>query len=135
MPALDSMMTGNGAFAFQNQRGPTDFTGFSGYWQPSMVAFDPASSMVAAGGQDSGIFLSTDDGASWTLLSDPLTSNISGKPHIPRPRYGYFDTEPGEPTKLIVGSQGRGIWRIGLTGIFSDGFESGDTSSWSATTP
>ena len=135
MPGLDALMTGNGAFMFRNLRGPSDFTGFSGYWQPSMVAFDPESAMVAAGGQDSGLFLSLDDGATWSLLSDPLTSDTSGTPHIPRPRYGYFDSEPGEPTRLVVGSQGRGIWRVGLTGLFADGFESGDTSAWSSTVP
>lgn len=135
MPELDALMTGNGAFPFRNQRGPSEFTGFSGYWQPSMVAFDPASSMIAAGGQDSGVFLSVDDGASWILISDPYTSDTSGTPHIPRPRYGYFDSEAGAATKLVVGSQGRGIWRIGLTAIFNDRFESGDTSAWSATIP
>src|SRR6185369_13659720 len=38
---LDSLMTGGGAFKYQTLRGPTDFTGFGGYVQPTLVAFDP----------------------------------------------------------------------------------------------
>ncbi len=135
MPALDTLMTGGGDFPFRNNRGPTRFTGFNGYWQPSLVAFDGASSLVVAGGQDSGVFLSFDDGATWRLVTDPRTSDVSAVPHLPRPRYAYFDTEPGQLQKVFIGSQGRGIWRITLVvdPIFSDGFESGDTSAWSAT--
>jgi hypothetical protein len=102
-----------------------------------MAAFDPNSSAVVAGGQDSGVFLSTDDGATWTLVSDPRTSDTSGTPHIPRPRYAYFDTE-GATTTVYIGSQGRGIWRFSVpvsVGIFSDNFETGDTSAWSNTVP
>ncbi len=137
MPALDDLMTGGGAFPFRNRRGPNSFTSFVGYWQPSLVAFDPASDRVVAGGQDSGIFLSSDGGASWSLITDPHTSDVSGIPHLPRPRYGYFDSEDGVTESLYIGSQGRGIWRLGLAppSIFADDFESGDTSAWSATVP
>lgn len=135
LPELDALMTGGGAFLFRNSRGPSDFTGFFGYWQPSLVAIDPRSSVMVAGGQDSGVFLSLDDGASWQLITDPLTSNTSGTPHLPRPRYAYFDSDGGGLEAIYLGSQGRGIWRLGLGLIFADGFESGDTSAWSQTTP
>ncbi len=136
IPALDDLMDAGGAIPFRNLRGPSDFTGFNGYWQPSMVALDPDSSLAVAGGKDSGVFLSTDDGVSWTLLTDPFDSHTSGVPHLPRPRYAYFDTEGGETAGIYVASQGRGIWRIGIGQfIFSDGFESGDTSAWSSTIP
>jgi hypothetical protein len=135
IPALDTLMTGSGAFAFRNTRGPSNFTGFSGYWQPSLVAFDPGSSLVIAGGQDSGLFLSTDDGAAWSLISDPFTSDSSGVPHIPRPHYAYFDSDGAGTTAIYVGTQGRGVWRINLGLLFADGFESGDTSAWSNTVP
>src|SRR5439155_3711693 len=31
---LDSLMTGDGIFRYQNQRGPINFTGFNGYFEP-----------------------------------------------------------------------------------------------------
>lgn len=137
MPALDDLMTGGGAFNFRNSRGPAGFTGFGGYWQPSLVAFDSASDLAVAGGQDSGIFLSPDGGATWQLVTDPFTSDISTVPHLPRPRYAYFDSEDGETTSIYIGSQGGGIWRLvlALDAIFSDGFESGNTAFWSVTVP
>lgn len=137
MAALDALMNGGGDFPMRNFRGPSRFTGFNGYWQPSFAGFDPDSNAVVAGGQDSGVFLSTNDGASWTLISDPRTSDTSGVPHIPRPRYAYFDTEGGTTT-IYIGSQGRGIWRavVGASvDLFADNFESGDTSAWSNTIP
>ena len=107
-------MRGNGDFPIQNQRGPTDFTGMGGYRQPSLVALDPTDpDVMVAGGRDSGVFLSTDAGASWALVTDPRNSHTSGTPHIPRPRYAYFDQE-GASKSFFVGSQGRGIWRFGL---------------------
>ncbi|MDH3402126.1 MAG: hypothetical protein OES32_06885 [Acidobacteriota bacterium] len=135
LPDLDAFMTHFGAFQFRNTRGPSDFTGFFGYWQPSLVGIDPNSNAMVAGGQDSGIFLSLDDGANWELITDPLSSNTSGIPHLPRPRYAYFDSDGAGTTALYVASQGRGIWRVNLPLIFADGFESGDTSAWSNTVP
>jgi hypothetical protein len=132
---LDDLLTANGAFQFRNLRGPSDFTAFSGYWQPSLVAIDAASTAMAAGGQDSGLFVSLDDGATWDLVTDPFTSDSSGVPHLPRPRYAYFDSDGSGTQSLYVGSQGRGIWRVNLPLVFADGFESGDTSAWSNTVP
>lgn len=112
---LDDLMDGNGDFPMKNNAGPTDFTGTSGYRQPSLVALDPTdANILVAGGRDSGIFVSTDAGANWELITDPRTSHTSGTPHIPRPRYAYFDSEPGDSKSIFIGSQGRGIWRIGL---------------------
>ena len=52
---LDSAMTGGGAFVYQNRRGPTAFTGFGGYPQPTLVAFDPQDpNILVAGGADFG---------------------------------------------------------------------------------
>jgi hypothetical protein len=114
-PELDDLMDGNGIFEARTTRGPTNFTGFGGYPQPSLVAFDPEDSdIIVAGGVDSGVFLSTDAGANWTLLTDPFTSDTSGEPHLPRPRYAYFDHEPAADLKIYVGTQGRGVWRIAL---------------------
>lgn len=136
IPTLDDLMDANGAIPFKNENGPTDFTGFNGYWQPSMVALDPNSSLAVAGSKDAGLFLSLDDGVSWSVISDPFTSNTSGIPHLPRVRYAYFDAEGGANAALYVGAQGRGVWRVDLGGfIFADGFESGDTSAWSNAVP
>ncbi len=136
LPTLRDLMTGGGVFSFRNRRGPDTFTNFFGYWQPSLLAFDGASDLVVAGGQDSGVFLSADGGVSWQLITDPFAPEVSGIPHLPRPRYAYFDSEDGVTAHIYIGSQGRGIWRLGLDQtLFSDGFESGDTAAWSATVP
>lgn len=110
---LDTMMTGNGTFLYQTTRGPTSFTTFNGYAQPSMLAYDQEdANIMVAGGRDSGIFLSTDSGANWSLLTDPV--NATAKPHLPRPWYAYFDHEPANTVNIYVGTQGRGVWRISL---------------------
>ena len=121
LAALDALMDGGGDFPIVNDRGPTNFTGTNGYHQPSLVAIDPTdSSIMVAGGRDSGIFVSTDSGDSWSLVTDPRNSHSSGTPHIPRPWYAYFDEEDGAKS-VFVGSQGRGIWRLDLdTGTCSD---------------
>ncbi len=135
MPSLDAAMTGGGDFLMRNRRGPTQFTGLNGYWQPSLVAIEPTGGLMVAGGQDSGIYLSDDDGATWQLVTDPHTPEISGIPHLPRPRYAYFDSEFGGDQVIYIGSQGAGIWRMTLGILFRDGFESGDTAAWDVTVP
>jgi hypothetical protein len=86
----------------------------NGYHQPSLVALDPTDpDLMVAGGRDSGVFLSADGGSSWSTVTDPRTSHVSGTPDIPRPRFAYFDEEGGE-TSIVLGSQGRGIWRLRL---------------------
>jgi uncharacterized repeat protein (TIGR01451 family) len=111
---LDSLMTGGGIFRYRNQRGPTDFTGFAGYLEPSLLAFDPENPrLVVAGGRDSGVFLSYDGGGSWVLLTDPFTPGVSGIPHLPRPRFAYFDHDSADgKVRIYIGTQGRGVWRI-----------------------
>ena len=119
-PELDNLMTGSGVFPYRNQRGPVTNRGsaranFNGYPQPSLIAYDPENSnILVAGGQDSGIFISTDGGRDWVLKSDPLTSNTSGIPHISRPRYAYFDHEPANKIQIYIGTQGQGVWRLSL---------------------
>ncbi len=114
-PGLDNLMTGSGAFKYQTARGPTSFTGFWGYPQPSLVAFDPGdANILVAGGIDSGVFLSTDAGASWRLVDDPFDSGNSGTPHIPRPWFAYFDYDAPGGVNVYLGTQGRGVWRIGF---------------------
>jgi hypothetical protein len=113
---LDDMMTGGGVFKYRNQAGPTNFTGFLGYPQPSLVAFDPEDpNILVAGGIDSGVFLSTNKGKSWNLLTDPFDSGSSGVPHLPRPWFAYFDHEPAGALNLFIGTQGRGVWKFSLS--------------------
>ena len=114
-PELDTLMTANGAFRYQNTRGASTNNGgagtsFQGYVQPSLLAYDSANgSIIIAGGQDSGIFLSVDGGTNWSLVTDP--SGVS-KAHLPRPRDAYFDHEPVIQLSVYVGTQGRGVWRL-----------------------
>jgi hypothetical protein len=124
LPTLDAQMNGGGAFRAQTQRGPTAFTGFRGYPQPQLVAFSPRDpNLMVAGGNDSGVFVSVDGGANWTLASDPISPASSGTPHIPRPQFAHFDhLRDGvgrdgavqSNVDVYVGTRGRGVFRIRL---------------------
>src|SRR5438132_8128165 len=108
-------MKGNGAFGMEAQSS----SGYEGYglarsFQPSVFAFNQTdANIIAAGGIDSGLFLSTDGGKSWRLLDDPTGEGLTDSanntiPRLSRPRFVQFDG----PNTLYVGSQGRGLWKI-----------------------
>lgn len=110
VPELDDRMIGSGAFRYRTLGNDG---GLGTYTQPTLFSFDPAdSNIMVAGGADSGVFVSADAGEDWHLVTDPIDSGNSGIPHIPRPRYAYFDHEPSNRVNLYVGSEGRGVWRI-----------------------
>lgn len=134
---LDFLMTGGGAFTMQMQRGPRDFPdqensgspnrGIGTVFQPSLLAYDPENpNIIAAGALDAGVFLSTDGGGSWRLLTDPFGVDddptttlpnglpLDDNPHISRPRWAHFDHETNNLVDLYIGSQGKGVWRIGV---------------------
>ena len=120
-PELDGLMTGGGTFKYLTQQGPSTNRGgagaaFQGYAQPLMVSWsDEDPGVLVAGGVDSGVFLSTDAGDNWSLVTDPFTPGTSGVAHLPRPRYAYFDTEPAGGFAVYLGTQGRGVWRLSFT--------------------
>jgi PKD domain len=112
-PALDRMMTQDGAFKYRNNSGPT--SGTPGYPQPSLVAFDPFdTNIVVAAGRDSGIFLSTNGGRDWGLLTDPIDPGSSKVHHIPRTWFAHFHHNSTGTIELYLGTQGRGVWRISI---------------------
>lgn len=107
---LDQMMTGNGLFRAVFQGTPA----LGAYLQPSLVAFDPQDpSIIVAGGVNSGVFVSGDGGASWLQVTDTETPVQSGRSHIPRPLYAYFDHDPVDRVDIYVGTRGKGVMRIG----------------------
>ena len=97
----------------------------------TFISFDPFnSSYIVAGGLDSGVFMSTDSGNSWRLITDPIDSGYSGVPHLPEPRFAYFDHEPAaSDVNVYVGTRGRGVWRINATSfdLDPDRFEPNNT--------
>lgn len=120
LTALDNLMTGSGAFRYRNVRGATDFTGFTGYPQPTLAAFDPEDTgNLVAGAADAGLFVSIDGGTTWQVVTDPIAPGTSSVPHLPRPRYAYFDHDGStlvtRVTNVYVGTQGRGVWRVSFT--------------------
>jgi len=123
LAALDNLMTAGGEYRYRNRRGLTinegnAITDFLGYPQPSFVAFDPADgNTIIAGGADSGIFLSRDGGNIWQVITD--NSGGLSNPHLPRPRFAYFDHEGGT-INIYIGTQGRGVWRASLQDQIAD---------------
>ena len=109
---LTELMSGFGKFA-ANTGDIGDGATF-GAVQPVMVAFDPRdSNILVAGGYESGLFISSDGGNGWALLTDPYTPAISKRPHLPRPFYAHFDHPSGRALQgLYIGTVGRGVWRI-----------------------
>jgi hypothetical protein len=81
-------------------------------------------------GSGAGVYWSTDRGAIWTKDGADL----------PNVNVGDLAIDPTQGT-ITVGSYGRGAWRssvdalLGIGSIFSDGFESGNVSAWSASVP
>lgn len=98
------MNTGGGTFSF------------GAYWQPSLLKFNPLDpTTIIAGGVDSGVFLSLDDGNNWQLISNPVNPT-SNSPHIPRPLDAYFS--PGRFSAstnafdVWVATRGAGIHKV-----------------------
>jgi uncharacterized repeat protein (TIGR01451 family) len=83
--------------------------------QATLVAFDPENpNILVAGGRESGVFVSSDGGLCWALLTDPFSSGKTGIPHLPRPVFAHFDHEPPGATSIYLGMLGRGAWRLDL---------------------
>ena len=108
---LSDLMSGGGTFI--------DYPAVTGdgifpYLQPQFVAFDPFDAeILVAGGASSGVFLSSDAGLTWSLLSDPFTPGSSGIPHLPRPQFASFDHDLAGTVRVYLGT-GRGVWRVEL---------------------
>lgn len=99
---LDNLMTGGGEFKYVTQRGPTNFTGFNGYAQPTLLAFSPLNeNIIFAGGTDSGLFATSDGGNTWVHLASD----------VPRPYHAFFSTVQGA---TYIGTQGRGVFEVTL---------------------
>ena len=131
MPQLDNLMTGGGVFRYHTGfggPGSANSYWFQGYPQPTLLAFDPRDEdIIAAGGADSGVFITADGGINWHLATDPITPYETDKPHISRPRFAYFDYEDDvqnsnvktkakkvDLANIFVGTQGKGAWRLKL---------------------
>jgi uncharacterized repeat protein (TIGR01451 family) len=108
--ALTDFMNGHGRFKLL-----PEFDGVvDPFLQPWMVTFDPEdSNLIVAGGYSSGVFLSADDGATWSLLTDPFTPGTSGIPHLPRPAFAHFNHDKPGFVRIYLGT-GRGVWRVEL---------------------
>jgi len=107
MNQLDNLMVGGGVFQNLVNTGPTNFTGFGSYWQPYLFEFNPANpNTVVAGAADAGVFLTTDFGNNWQLISNPINpSSNSSVPHIARPVAAYFS-----PTRFNANTTAFDVW-------------------------
>lgn len=88
------------------------------------LEFVPGADDALVLGTGQGIFVAYEStGFDWEALGSP--------PNAPVFELIYDETDD----VLVAAILGRGAWRLGVGLIFSDGFESGDTSAWSATVP
>jgi uncharacterized repeat protein (TIGR01451 family) len=105
-PKLDVLMTRFGVFLYANSFGPEVrwFTpSLTGYSQPTMIAYHPTNpNVLLAGATDAGLFMSSNGGQAWTLLTDTL----------PRVWHPAFD--PVDDSVFYVGTVGRGVWKVNL---------------------
>lgn len=91
------------------------------------MTVDPFNSNVVYANQGiNGLWISEDSAANWAPL------NGDG---LPYPQVDYIAADPHRPNVLHVVALSMGIYERDLAGIFADGFESGDTSAWSSTSP
>jgi hypothetical protein len=90
------------------------------------LAIHPANSSIVYAATDIGVYATFDGGSSWSPYSPGL------------PRVAVFDIAffDGAEKVLRIATHGRGIWELEVgSGIFSDGFELGNTSLWSLAIP
>jgi len=135
LPDLDAKMSGDGQFKpYTGLGGPTKFSEFApGYFQSSLLEFDPYDDdIIIAGAADAGVFVSTDSGEKWTLLTDPYTPS-DAHPHIPRPRFAHFEHDvegfSEEAINVYIGTQGRGVWKLTALVDFEIRIASTETAS------
>ena len=104
----------------------TELTGASGPDCRSL-AVDPVDATVVYVGQLlSSLPVLRYDGSTWSPFDTDL--DVEGVTSI-----GFH---PTSPSTLYATTFGGGLWRYSISGvIFSDGFESGDTTAWTATAP
>ncbi len=149
----------------QTGPGPSNSYWRLGYPQPTLVAFHPTEdNILIAGGADSGVFFSVDGGTTWKLATNPTDPNrpirrawydrfnpvwydrfnpaviggfkpLTTKPHIPRPRYAYFDEEPNSEGNItvFVGTQGRGVWKLNFNTVLPSPWEKCQAFPWICT--
>ncbi len=101
-------------------------------WQTLPVGH-PVFSLTAAPGHPNVLYAvgnevsrSSSSGTAWT----PLTTN-----GLEQPAGIVLAVDPAAPARLLLGTLRRGAYALDQLAIFADGFESGDTSAWSATVP
>ena len=80
---------------------------------------------IDAGTSFGDVFRTGDMGGSWSPLnSGQIVGSISS-----------VVIDPSAPANVYAGTSGSAVVHIAHATIFSDGFESGDSTSWSSTVP
>jgi hypothetical protein len=115
---LDALMTSSGAFPYRNHLGLAINHWLIGYPQPTLVAFDPHQpGVMVAGAVDSGLFITFDQGTSWSRVRNPILG-LPGvpTPHVPRPMHAYFEpptvVSSSKRFNFYVGTVGRGVFKV-----------------------
>lgn len=112
IPQIDQLLVGNGDFVARTRQGIRP--GDGEHYQTSLIAINPNDTeMMVVAGQNSGVFLTTDGGENWNLITDPRTNNIL-RPHISRPLFAHFEALADNATNIYLGARGRGVWRVAL---------------------
>ena len=84
MTELNTLIDGNDAFKEVMYAAPSMFRTVGFEIQPCLIAIDPLNpEIILSGGIDSGLFLSSNGGDNWSLITDPLAIDPE-LPHIPK---------------------------------------------------
>jgi uncharacterized repeat protein (TIGR01451 family) len=112
---LSALMNGNGLFV-----DPVDDPGdgIAVIPEPLMVTYDDIDPhIIVAAGRQSGVFLSSDAGDTWALLTNPFAPGPSSViPALPQPGWAHFDHDAPGHVRVYLGT-GRGIWRVTLANV------------------
>jgi hypothetical protein len=90
------------------------------------VVVDPADDSTLYVGNDIGVFVSTDSGATWQWFNEGFTEVVAVLDLVATPHH-----------RLRVATHGSGVFERDLVSaiLFSDGFESGTTDAWGVVAP
>lgn len=86
---------------------------------------DPISTVNLCLTTNDGVYASSDRAATFSRLGNEINGQL----------IRTIAVDSANPQRVLASVEGGGLWEITVPSIFSDGFETGDTSAWSVAEP